>query len=90
MTTPDADDSDDVSLASVLAACGSSSHSDPLTPPALQTELEDIHPVVLAQLIRRWANARDEQGYSSAEHPQFRDTVNSVLDSYDYGYADSE
>lgn len=79
-------DTDGPSFADVMAACGSASHDGGIPAPELQQELVEVHPVVVAQFVHRWAEARDELGGSSAEHPQFRDRLNRLLSEYPHGY----
>jgi len=67
----------------LFAGLGSSSHDGSMTPPEINDELRRVHPFIVAELVRRWAEARDG---SSAEHPQFRERIQAVLDDYPNGY----
>lgn len=75
-------------FADVASACGSANHDGGLTPPQLKEVLAEVHPVVVAQFVRRWAEARKQHGGSGAEHPQFRDGMSRVLESHPHGYDD--
>lgn len=82
-------DTEPVTFDAVMRACGSSSHhpDELLTPPELSETLAEVHPVVVATFVRRWAQARDELGGSSAEHPDFREALETLLDTYPDGYS---